>query len=169
MKNVTLNALVRIPESTYFDFNNGLNGVANIDSITKDGETYTANFSFLAGNLGACLKVMKAIDGLDVIDSEAENNNAKEARSSHYMNGKGRKSGKSLKGRSPRAGRSGPTMIEQLRETLASNGGFMNTAQLAGAMGWSPKYTSPRIAELAKKNKISKKKIDGVTCYRLDQ
>lgn len=164
-----LNTLIKFPFSAYEDFNKGIGGLAVVDSITLEGEgdqrIYNANISIPVSTLSECLSNIKACNAtvVDMTPQDISPSMPKvSAARMHRMKG-----GKTIRKVVEGSGKK-KTLVQLLMGALSTED-FQTVPQLASKTGMDDGRVHVRLAEIANRYGLKKKKIEGRTAYALEK
>lgn len=163
MANPSFNALLRFPEKAYFDFNSSMNGIAIVDSISREAENYHANISFPLKNLSDCIKAIDSCSGV-IIEIVPNKETMPAVVRTYATKRKGHR--KTKVASLPFKTRGKNTKVGKLRELLAEK--YMSVKQLQKATGWPPSTIHARFTGLKKhKMLLSKNGPSGRMMYKI--
>jgi hypothetical protein len=157
----SFNALLRFPENAYFDFNSSMNGIAVVDSISREAENYHANISFPLKNLSDCIKAIDSCSGV-IVEIVPDKETMPAVVRKYATKRKGQQKTKVA---FPKT-RGKNTRISKLREMLADK--YMSVKQVQKATGWPPSTIHSRFTGLRKhKMLLSKNGPGGRMVYKI--
>jgi predicted HTH transcriptional regulator len=152
---ISFSALVKIPSDRYFAFNAAIDGVAAVDSITRDDDTYHANIDFGMNNLMQCIEIVSTCEGsiVEIIQTDKLHNiTPKVAKAvSKYIGNKKKRATTAIK--------------------TGSLADHMKTWKTAAELMKEAKISSPtfyyRLSKLKRANRLQTKGTAGSTQYRI--
>lgn len=152
MTNLSFSALIKFPKTAYFEFNREMEGIADIDSVSSEGDHYNANIDFTLTDLPKCITALTVLSGevIEIITNKSYDSAKTTKTVKTFL--KKKKSGAATK-----------------REELITLLGTWHSAkELRDATGWASSTLHARLTGLRQAKRLMQKSgADGYLTYKI--
>lgn len=158
MQNLSFCALVQFPTAAYHEFNNSMNGIAVIDSISREGGSYNANIEFNVVDITSAITAIANLSGkvVEIIPNKIETIKATKV-VQKLRRARDAETGAAFKSKT--------TKKDELLQLLSH---WKTAKELATATGWKSSTIHARLTGIRKTKKLrSRSAPDGYLQYRI--